>query len=89
MKIKQSHESKGQNQPYLVSILTYELGIIYIYINNWLGLDIKVFSIWTLGKNMNIQMLFKETYQVSLYSNLHALGYPKVWTWVRGQSYTC
>jgi hypothetical protein len=43
-----------------MSISTYKLGI-----------GIKVFSIWTLGRNMSIQILLKWTNQVGLYMNLH------------------
>ncbi len=46
-----------------MSISTYELGT-----------SIKVFLVWTLGRNMSIQILLKWTYQVGLYMNLHVLG---------------
>jgi hypothetical protein len=39
-----------------------------------LGTSIKVFLVWTLGRNMSIQILLKWTYQVGLYMNLHVFG---------------
>jgi hypothetical protein len=50
--------------------MTYEIMVILdldgvcSFLTYWLGINIKVFSIWTLGKNMNIQMFFKQTYKV-------------------------
>jgi hypothetical protein len=39
-----------------------------------LGSGIKVFSIWTLGMNMSIEILLTWTYQVSLSKNLDLEG---------------
>jgi hypothetical protein len=47
---------------------------MYVHFNISIGSGIKVFSIWTLGMNMSIQILLAWTYQASLSKDLDLEG---------------